>query len=348
MMSAHNLTSMAMAISPPTDAVFVVNRVGMSVPPVDEIADVDGDGDVTSDDADAVIGRIGEPLDCALWVWINWLDPTYTNQTDRDDALSSVLGTLSDDNFTRVYLNAYGLVDNYPASLASFITAADTASIPVELLAGDANWVNDTSGGEDFVGDVLSFMANNPSVPVDGIHLDVEPHQLSTWVEPATDPANHTILTNYLDLLVLLHGEINSSGQTALLRVDIPFWYDQLVMPYGGANQSVLAHVLAIVDGATLMAYRDGAVGANCVIGIAQLSMTVAQAFSVPIVIGLETDSAVPDNQTFAQEGRDVMAAERRKIDRHFLADPNYAGIAVHHYETWGALPATTGNTSQC
>ncbi len=344
----------------PVDAVYVVNRVGQTVPPGDPAADLDGDGTITVADAEAALQRLENPLTCAMWIWTEWLDPAFENdQAARITHIDTVIDTLKGDGYNAAYMNVYRLVDLYPDTLTYFLHQAKLSGIEVELLAGDENWLDDFAPALELTQLVLDYVAANPDVDVTALHLDIEPQARADWTfqppaEEGEDPPppeiNLETVATFLDLLSAIRDEVDRAEVELLLVFDVPFWFNNIYLTYDGTTQSLFEHVVEVADALTVLTYRDSAMGAGCITFSAEDVIDIANTAGIPIVIGLETKQLAAENDyvTFFEEGRATLAEERRLVDAEFWFDDAYTGIAIHEYDTWISLPEDTGIDPQC
>jgi len=190
----------------------------------------------------------------------------------------------------------------------------DEAGITLDALGGEPAWAIDHAAALDWRDAVDRLGLFH------GKHLDVEPYLLPAWT---TDRA--AIVRSFLELL-------DRMGGSGPLEVDIPFWYGDLA-----------GDVLARVDAVTVMSYRDTA---SAIIEVG--SDTLGRA-TKPVRLAAET-RPTPDcarcsfhgtsqrhlAAVLAETERAVRAAQAPRAARRF---PAYAGIAIHDYAAWSALP---------
>jgi hypothetical protein len=267
------------------------------------------------------------PLHSALWLW---QEEFITNSEMRDPFLDEMALA----GFDRIYVHAFGAVQGNLSALAEFIHAAADYNMAVEALAGDPLW-SLTPYHDDalvFVNNIIAFTEDNLARSPVAIHFDVEPHVLDNWMDEPNSSSNHDIARQYLDLLQSTRNTLNSSSSNLQLNVDITFWYDVIVFPYNGITQSFTQHILDIVDGVSIMAYRDYTDSPNGVIALAENEVNWATAANRQVFVGLETNAGLEDFLTFCEEGSAELALARTAIDEVFYVNSAYQGTAIHDY----------------
>jgi hypothetical protein len=196
---------------------------------------------------------------------------------------------------------------------------ADAAGIRLTALGGDARWVFDPDAALAWQSAALSTGL------FAGAHVDVEPYALAQWY---ADRA--TTVSAYLSLLGRLQAQ-----SPAPLEADVPFWY--ATVPSGAGN--LADQVLARVDAVTVMSYRDTATGPNSMMDVATDMLGRGSAAGKPVRLAAETQQLADCPYcTFYEEGQAQLARTLTTVDTAARAYPGYAGIAVHHYDSWVAL----------
>ena len=121
---------------------------------------------------------------------------------------------------------------------------------------------------------VIAFnAASRPGERFDGVHFDVEPHQLLAWSEPAP---RETLLADFLAVNERAAARARAAGLA--YGVDVPFWFP------------ATARLLRSVDNLGIMDYRTSAAGPD---GIIEHAIdTIEQADSLArtsVFVGVET-----------------------------------------------------------
>jgi hypothetical protein len=194
------------------------------------------------------------------------------------------------------------------------------AGIKLSALGGDPAWVRDHAAA-------LAWLRTVDGTGLfDAVHVDVEPHALPAWRSDQVGTAKA-----YLSLLAKL------AAATALpLEADVAFWYGQIVW---SKRTNLATEILARVDAVTVMSYRDTATGPNSILDVGADFLRRGAAAGRPVRLGAETmrlaDCAYC---TFAEVGTASLDAALTAVDAAGAGFPAYAGIAVHHYDSWRAL----------
>jgi hypothetical protein len=197
---------------------------------------------------------------------------------------------------------------------------ASAGGIRLAALGGDPSWTTDHAAALAWQRAALGTGL------FDAVHLDVEPYLLPAW-----NTAQATVAQQYLTLLGKL-----SAATTVRVEADVPFWYGQLTV----AGKNLATEVLARVDAITVMSYRNTVTGPNSVLDVGRDFLTRAAAADRPARLAVETQPlAGCAHCTFAGSGRTALDSALIRIDTAGnAASRAYAGVAVHHYESWRSL----------
>lgn len=255
-----------------------------------------------------------------MWVW--------------DDVVGDAAATAALFDFaaargvTALYLHAEGPVEDAPDALAELVAGARERCLDVELLFGAADWA---LAGEH--ARPLELAAAAAALPPAGkpaaLHYDVEPYGLAEW-----DGDREAIANQYLDLLEELAAATAAGGLP--LHVDVPFWFDGVVVTRGGAARPLSELVLDRVDRAVLMDYSDDP---DAIVERAATEVAYAGAAGREIVLGVETMCGLePESVSFCEEGGAAMEAALAHTLEAYAGAPGFAGVAVHHYGSWSTL----------
>jgi hypothetical protein len=194
------------------------------------------------------------------------------------------------------------------------------AGISLAALGGDPAWTTQHAAALSWVRAVTATGL------FDAVHVDVEPHALAAW---QTDQARTA--QQYVNLLEKLN-----AATTLRLEVDVAFWYGEVSLP---KKQNLADEVLRRVDAVTVMSYRDTASGPNSVTAVGADFLRRGAALGRPVRLGVETQPLTEcAHCTFAEEGADALDAALAQIEALGSAQPSFAGIAVHHYDSWRRL----------
>lgn len=204
------------------------------------------------------------------------------------------------------------------------VRALHGAAVRPAALGGDVTWVKHPERALAWARGTLA------TAPVDGLHLDVEPHGLPGWSDPAT---RQRLMTRYLELLDQVRSLALAAGVP--VEVDVQLAYGSHTV--GGENFADA--ILARVDGVTVMSYRDRAYGPNGLLAVSADWRRRGVAAGVPVRLAVETNpSAEGEHVTFAEEGRAAMLRVVDVVTERVRHEPTHAGFAVHDLDGWRAL----------
>ncbi|GAA3141409.1 hypothetical protein GCM10010466_35500 [Planomonospora alba] len=202
---------------------------------------------------------------------------------------------------------------------------ADTAGIRLTALGGEPEWATDHAAARAWQRAVLGTGL------FAGSHVDVEPYALPAW-----QSGQESLAQSFVRMLELLQAD-----DTRPLEADVPFWYGEIPL---GSGTTLADQVLARVDAATVMSYRDTATGPNSMTDIATDMLTRAAGAGKPLRLGAETQPLADcPHCTFAEEGAARMSAVLAEVDRVAGAYATFNGIAIHHYASWRTMAARSG-----
>ncbi len=237
------------------------------------------------------------------------------------------LDFLASNRVTEIYF----AVDHDAAfkDLSSFIAAAQKRGMRVAWLSGDVSWIYPGSLGFDEV--LGRFVAYQKSVPENlrfyALHLDVEPHQ----DHDLTDARKWQL---YADFVLRAAANVRRRGYK--IEWDIPFWLDNIRVPYGKQADAPLLDVMfASADTLTLMSYRDTA---KAMLETGSGEVALAKTRPCRIVFGAETGETGEGNAvSFYEEGKAHLNQELAKVRESLAKEglPGGFGVAIHHLGSW-------------
>ena len=142
------------------------------------------------------------------------------------------------------------------------------------------------------------------------------------------------LITQYLHLLKSM-----SAATSLPVEADIAYWLHSLPAP-GGARLDEA--IMRSVDAVTVMSYRNNVSGPDGITGVGSQALRTARATHTPCRLAVETmfygTDAVAKKQTFYGIGRAALRSALDAVDRAEHLNPSYAGVAVHHFDSWRAL----------
>lgn len=270
----------------------------------------------------------------AMWVW----DVRIPNSPD---AALGLIDFCKSKNISVLYIAALNFNENSVGPYKFFNRLAHKNNITVHALAGDPRWCIERYHAQplEWVLQVIEYnRASLPEERFDGIHCDAEPYVLGkVWED------NKQMLLKWsLDLNQKIADLIEAEDAEMIFGADIPFWYDDDVsmeVEWQGSVKPPSYHILDTLDTVTVMDYRNFAEGPNGSIELARNEIEYADKTGKRIYIGQETKPDVyPPYITFGILDEKTMEMEIKKILDAYLSHPSFAGIAIHHYESYKRL----------
>ncbi|MFJ5624630.1 IS66 family insertion sequence element accessory protein TnpB [Peribacillus loiseleuriae] len=216
-----------------------------------------------------------------------------------------------------------------------FISKATVNGIRMHALDGAPEWVTDQKMQKAFLKWLNSYQkAALANEKFKGIHLDVELYEHEQYEEKPRD-----LLVRYQSMMITMRNQANTLNLE--FGIDIPFWFYSVMYnnKYGKGNMAewLCKHVECI----TIMAYRDTGAGTDGIIGISAAEMKLFHKYNVKGTIAVETGRLTEDYKfvTFYEEGKDHLYEQLNLVYEHYNAEPALYGIAIHHYNSWLAMP---------
>jgi hypothetical protein len=198
-------------------------------------------------------------------------------------------------------------------------TRSAAAGISLAALGGEPAWTTQPAAAVSWVRTVTATGL------FDAVHVDVEPYALAAWQTDRTRTAQ-----SYVTMLDKLN-----TATTLKLEADVAFWYGEISLP---KKLNLADEVLRTVDAVTVMSYRDTVAG---VTGVGADFLRRGTAVHKPVRLGVETQPLTECAYcTFAEEGVTALDAALAGIEADSATNASFAGIAVHHYDSWRQLAA--------
>ena len=264
----------------------------------------------------------------ALWVW------DHGDSALHADAMTRLFDFSASHGIDTLYYESSALIVDDPSALAGFIQASAMRGFSVELLFSSNSWVYPQNHAQAvaLVRKAVRFADGLSGARPDAFHFDIEPYLLPEWKSGDEEQ----IAADYLDLL----GAIEASGGHVPIHVDIPFWFcsTPVAWPGRGTVRPLDQALLAIVDGCTVMDYRNSADGPDGIVADGRRTLADAEAAGKPVVIGVETNPVSPSFVTFYPLGAEAVDAQLAIVDDLFTGDPAFAGTAVESYRGYREL----------
>jgi len=288
----------------------------------------------------------------AMWVWRTGMyrkQPELWNEL-IDFAQRYGIGEL----FLQVNMDWNRHTDRHSVAEAekmrAFIRQAHEAGIQVQALDGDPRFALESRHKTvlSIVDAVLDF--NEQSQPEErfaGIRMDVEPYLTDAWKKGE----RLAVARQWLDMNGKIVERIRARAPGLPYGVDIPFWLDstdddgalQYALEYKGVNQDLSRHLMDMADNIGIMAYRERGTGPNSVTSVAADELAYASSRGrARIYVGVETlppdPPGIPASITFGDRDAEYMRRELAEVIEAMRQYPAFAGVAIHHYESFRDL----------
>lgn len=233
----------------------------------------------------------------ALWVW------NTRELLDEQPARDVFLDFVEEEGIDRIFLYLPAAEGTRPesgfipfdgAELGPLIAALRSRGALAYALDGDPDYAL-PEHHEGVVRTVRRVAEHNASTPAEqhflGVRYDVEPY----LVRGFQGPRQVEILSDFVSLV----SKVSRAAREADLKVgvDIPFWFDAMDEETGqpflaflnGERDSVLGHLMTLVDDMAIMDYRTQAHGPDGALIHASGELGAAEAAGVGIFVGVET-----------------------------------------------------------
>ena len=249
--------------------------------------------------------KLDLPNTLGVWWWT-------TESTDE------YLQFAKDNGVDEIYYCDYNLNENS----ATFVSKAKALGFKVYALWGEKDWGEDRSGFDELMNKYKDYNANHPDNKLDGIHLDIEPHQIDDFNDSEIN--RKTYLLNYVKFVYTTHTLYNNID----IHYDIPFWFDD-VITYKGITKKVHEHVIDNTDKVVVMSYRDTA---DKIYDISREELIYANATTTELSISVNMTSDEGDQVSFQEENKRILNAELNKLN-DIIAE-EYS-VCIHHIKSW-------------
>ena len=185
-------------------------------------------------------------------------------------------------------------------------------------LTGDCEWINNFSLLEEKVDNYIEYQ-NVSQYKFDGIHFDIEPHQLSNF---ETDKIN--LLTKFVELVY----QVKNKYSNIYIEYDIPVWLHDKIS-FNNQTKPVYEFIIDYSNKITLMSYRDSFQEIyNSIIDELNYAISVNKVINFAV----ETQDNLEDDITFVEEGEEFMFEQIKQLKNII---PQNCGVAIHHIVSW-------------
>ncbi len=236
-----------------------------------------------------------------VWWWNNKLDASYLDFAESN-------------NVTEIYYYS----SSFTEKTSEFIKNANNKGMKVFWLTGDCKWINNFSLLEEKVNNFIEYQ-NVSQYKFDGIHFDIEPHQLSNF---ETDKIN--LLTKFVELVY----QVKNKYSNIYIEYDIPVWLHDKIS-FNNQTKPVYEFIIDYSNKITLMSYRDSFQEIyNSIIDELNYAISVNKVINFAV----ETQDNLEDDITFVEEGEEFMFEQIKQLKN--IIPQNY-GVAIHHIVSW-------------
>lgn len=246
--------------------------------------------------------KLDLPTTLGVWWWT-------TESTDK------YLEFASRNGVDEIYYCDYNLNDK----TAVFVSKAKALGFKVYALWGEKDWGEDRSGFDELMNNYKSYNRNNPDNKLDGVHLDIEPHQIDDF-----DTYRNTYLLNFVKFAYTT----NTLYSNIEIHYDIPFWFDDEIT-YKGITKKVHEHIIDNANKVVVMSYRDTA---EKIYDISQEELIYANSTTTELSVSVNMTSSEGDKVSFMEENKRVLNAELNKLSN--IINEKYS-VSIHHIKSW-------------
>ena len=185
-------------------------------------------------------------------------------------------------------------------------------------LTSNCKWINNFSLLEEKVNNFIEYQ-NVSQYKFDGIHFDIEPHQLSNF---ETDKIN--LLTKFVELAY----QVKNKYSNIYIEYDIPVWMHDKIS-FNNQTKPVYEFIIDYSNKITLMSYRDSFQEIyNSIIDELNYAISVNKVINFAV----ETQDNLEDDITFVEEGEEFMFEQIKQLKNII---PQNCGVAIHHIVSW-------------
>ena len=246
------------------------------------------------------------------------------------EILSSRLDFLQQNQVTEIYFCIGNQVTD--EEVRAFVKECGSRGMRVACLGGDAIWImEENESYDDWYARFHEYQKNAAEdEKFYGVHLDVEPHQLSAY-------AQNTDLCWQLYAQYVKKAAEMAHADGTLIELDIPFWLDDFKVSIDDKEWDLITYLTRTVDTITLMSYRDTA---RAMISVSNKELMLGHRNNCRVVLGAETYSLEGDAVSYMEEGKTYMYEELAKVYQDLSARKLSGGfgLAIHYVENWYKL----------
>jgi hypothetical protein len=251
--------------------------------------------------------------------------------------------------------NGVCIIKDNPGLYRDFIAWAHSQGYKVYALVGSSMYCAPMYAYDRYHDKAVALMENIINFNIssaanerfDGINVDIEPYGLPDW------KSKPVVQVQFLNMLDKMIQRKNAAGINLAFGPAVPRWLDEsrecARIKWGGSTKWEGNHIQDICDYIVVMDYRDVADGPSGIIRHGQGEIDYANIIGKPrsVLIGVETDDCAstgdPECVTFREEGRTSLETELAKVYSTWGGSASFGGCAIHHYDSFRALPSAWG-----
>ena len=293
-----------------------------------------------------------------LWIWEG------RNMVTSKSEQAKLLAEVDSLKLTDIYL-ALAAPDyrDLKSRLAAFITRMSDAGIKVWGLDGSRGFFSDANGPAGLYAHVDALLAYNGGAPetarFTGFQTDNEPQDLPDYpphfhsgladsqLTPQQAAEREALLLDWLNIQTTVYETLKSNDLrtgAAMVFFTEDHYGEPLRVTYKGVRASIGHFMMGVTDDYVVMSYNTDPVNAA-----ARVAAQAAFASKLPIearpriIAAVETNpgvgATISYGDTPGKQSRAAVLADMAAISRQLEIYPAFAGISLHAWRGWKALP---------
>ena len=293
-----------------------------------------------------------------LWIWEG------RNMVTRQSEQAKLLAETASLNLTDIYL-ALATPDyrDLKSRLAAFITHMGDAGIKVWGLDGSRGYFSDANGPAGLYANINALVAYNDSVPdaarFTGFQTDNEPQDLPDFpphfhsgladsqLTPIQAKEREALLLDWLNIQTTVYETVKSNGLrtgAAMVFFTEDHYGEPLHVTYKGVRASIGHFMMGVTDDYVVMSYNTDPVNAAARVAAQATFASKLPADARPrIIAAMETNpgvgATISYGDTPGKQSRSVVLTDMATISRQLEIYPAFAGVSLHAWRGWQALP---------
>ncbi len=286
-------------------------------------------------------------LENGTWLWTPTLQitPEYRDEIIQgavDNGINVIY--ISIDSYLDIFVMPNGkekdlAKEKFDQILRDFISEANKKGVKVDAEAGWQNWAQPGNSYKANV--ILDYVINfnkKYKEKFRGFQYDVEVYLLDEYFAD-----REKVLNNFLNLISQTVTILNNTD--LYFSVVVPEFYDGTLdetpeFIYRGKKAFAFEHLLSVLERRSgskiiIMSYRNFSHGKDGTIEISKDEMKVANKYSTRVVIAQETGDVPPPYITFHKKTRQDYDEQVELIEKEFIDDKSFGGIATHYINSF-------------